>query len=268
MFVIISMLISVSILGFMFYLAKQRESTLQRKYELLVDLRQVLYLCRQHRSATHHVLMFGEHRDVEIEHLAGLLSEKTTHLISIAHFDNKPMYRVLQLKLKALIRDWSERTISRNQMIHGKAIRHCMFLMDEVMLAWLIEVNREDLSDEYHMNWQQVIDAMDALTQFRICIEEMNTPEGQTRLQHCSDILARKVNQLTMVSPLSISSPTCTKALVILSDVGKSLDSHISAEAMYQMSEDISLSIAHVYDHMLGELIETLYLPLPKLLTA
>ncbi|MDW6003488.1 hypothetical protein [Vibrio mangrovi] len=268
MFVIISMLISVGILGFMFYLAKQRESTLQRKYELLVDLRQVLYLCRQHRSATHHALMFGEHRDTELEHLADLLCEKTNHLISIAHFDNKPMYRVLQLKLKALIKDWSDRTISRNQMIHGKAIRHCMFLMDEVMLAWLVEVNREDLSDEYHMNWQQVIDAMDALTQFRICIEDMNTHEGRTRLQHYAEVVTRKVNQLTMVSPLSISAPACTKALLVLSDVIQDPEYSISAEEMYQMTADISLSIAHVYDHMLGELTETLYIPLPKLLIA
>ncbi|MDC0612543.1 hypothetical protein OAP63_17570 [Vibrio sp.] len=268
MFVIVSMLISVGILGFMFYLAKQRESTLQKKFELLIDLRQVLYLCRQHRSATHHSLMFGEQRESEVEHLQDTLIDKTNHLISIAPGDNKPMYRVLQLKLKALVTEWEDRNIARNQMVHGKAIRHCMFLMDEVMLAWLVDVNREDLSDEYHMNWQQIIDTMDALTQLRICIEDMETQEGRVRLQHYSDVVRRKLNHMALISPLSISAPSCAKAVQVLAELHDDVNLELTMSEMYQLTADISLSIAHVYDHMLTELTETLYQPLPKLMTA
>lgn len=268
MFVICSMLISVGILAVMFYLAKQRESTLQRKYELLVDLRQVLYLCRQHRSATHRSLKFGEHRDAELNHLAEQLLDKTNHLISIAHVDNKSMYRVLQLKLKALMKDWSERTVAGNQMIHGKTIRHCMFLMDEVVLAWLVDVRQEDLSNEYHMNWQQIIDAMDALTQLRISIQDMDQPEGRARLQHYADVVSRKVHNLSLISPLSVTAPGCVKATQTLDEIFQNASYQIHSETMYQITTDISLSIAHVYDHMLGELTETLYIPLPKSLTA
>lgn len=268
MFVAISILISLGILGFMFYFAKQRESTLQRKYELLVNLRQVLYLCRQHRSATHHALMFGEHRDAELNHLHDVMHDKTNHLIAIAHFDNKPMYRVLQLKLNALIKEWDQRTIARNQMMHGKAIRHCMFLMDEVMLAWLVEVNREDLSDEYHLNWQQIIDTMDALTQLRICVEDMDSHEGHSRVQHYSEIVRRKLNQLSLIHPLSISSPACVEAMQVLDDIHTGQNHQISREEMYQVTGDISLTVAHVYDHMLSEMTESLYIPLPKLLIA
>jgi hypothetical protein len=252
----------------MLFVAKQRESTLQRKYELLVDLREVLYLCRQHRSATHHILMFGEDRHSELQHLHDLLNEKTTHLIGIAHFDNKPMYRVLQLKLNALMKEWDQRTISRNQMIHGKAIRHCMFLMDEVMLAWLVEVNREDLSDEYHMNWQQVIDTMDALTQLRICVEDMDSHEGRSRLLHYSETVCRKLNQLALINSLTISSPACAKAMQILGELSENVSIHVNAEEMYELTADISLSVAHVYDQMLSDLTENLYIPLPKLLIA
>ncbi|MCE0492956.1 hypothetical protein [Vibrio salinus] len=269
MFVIFSMLISVGILGFMFYLAKQRESTLQKKYDLLIDLRQVLYLCRQHRSTSHSALANKEDKNSELENFQTLLLEKTNHLISTAPLDSKPMYRVLQLKLKALITDWQKRSIARNQMIHGKAIRHCMFLMDEVMLAWLVDVNREDLSDEYHMNWQQIIDTMDALTQLRICIDDMNSSEGTSRLQRYSEMVRRKLGLLALISPLSISSPACSKAIDVLTEVNenKSFD-NINANDMYQLTSDISLSIAHVYDHMLTELTETLYQPLPKLMAA
>ena len=268
MFVIVSMLISIGILGYMYYLAKQRESTLQKKFELLIDLRQVLYLCRQHRSATHHSLMFGEQRETELEHIQQLLTEKTTHLISIAPMDNKPMYRVLQSKLKTLITEYEDKNIARNQMLHGKAIRHCMFLMDEVMLAWLVDVNREDLSDEYHMNWQQIIDTMDALTQLRICIENMGTSEGRLRLQHCSGVVRRKLAHLSLVSPQSVAAPSCSKAVQTLHDLHNNVTLDIDMSKMYQTTADISLSIAHVYDHMLTELTETLYQPLPKLLIA
>jgi len=268
MFVVISILISLAILGFMLYLAKQRESTLQRKYELLIELRQVLYLCRQHRSATHHSLMFGENRETELGNLHQLLQEKTTNLITIAHLDSKPMYRVLQLKLNALMKEWEQRSISRNQVIHGKAIRHCMFLMDEVMLAWLVEVNREDLSDEYHMNWQQVIDTMDALTQLRICIEDMGSQEGRSRLMHYSDTVCRKLNQLALINSLVISSPDCSRAMQLLGEVNENLNIELDAEEMYQLTADVSLTVAHVYDKMLSDLTESLYIPLPKLLAA
>jgi hypothetical protein len=252
----------------MLFVAKQRESTLQRKYQLLIDLREVLYLCRQHRSATHHCLMFGENRDAEIQKLHDLMNQKTSNLITIAHFDNKPMYRVLQLKLTALMKEWDQRTISRNQMIHGKAIRHCMFLMDEVMLAWLVDVNREDLSDEYHMNWQQIIDTMDALTQLRICIEDMDSQEGRLRFLHYSDTVCRKLNQLALINSLTISAPACARAMQILSEMNETAKIEIGAEEMYELTADVSLSVAHVYDQMLSDLTESLYIPLPKLLIA
>lgn len=60
----------------------------------------------------------------------------------------------------------------KNQRLHGKLIRHCMYLMDDVVLAWLAESGREELSDEYHMNWQQIFDAMETLTQLRLCIDD------------------------------------------------------------------------------------------------
>jgi hypothetical protein len=253
----------------MFYLAKQRESILQRKYELLVTLREVLYLCRQHRNATHHALMFGEDRQAELLRLAELLHKKTDDLVSTAHFDHKPMYRVFQQKMKSLTTDdWSARTISRNQMIHGKTIRHCMFLMDELILSWLVDVSREDLTDEYHMDWQLVIDSMDALTRLRIAIEEMNTPDGWIRMQQFAQVVHKKINQLEMINPLPISTRECTTALQILEKIVHSPDHYpIEMEAMYQLTTSLSLSIAHVYDHILGELTETLYIPLPKLLS-
>ena len=56
MFVLISIGISLIILAGLFYISKQRQTSLQRKYEILVLLRQILLLSRQHRAITHQVL--------------------------------------------------------------------------------------------------------------------------------------------------------------------------------------------------------------------
>ncbi|NAW56789.1 MULTISPECIES: hypothetical protein [unclassified Vibrio] len=268
MFVLISMLISIGILAVLLYLSKQRQNSLQRKYELLVDLRQLLHQCRQHRSATHLGLTSEHNPKSELSHLQDALMETSNHLIATAQFENKPMYRILQLKLKALDKEWSDRSVARNQMIHGKTIRHCLFLMDEIAMAWLAESGRDDLSDEYHLNWQQVVDSMEVLTQLRISIQDMHTEDGALRVKYYCDKMRRKLNQLALISPLSIASPGCSKAMHMLGELTDNPAYDISVEQLYAMTSDVSLSIANVYDQMLSELTETLYLPLPKVAIA
>ncbi|MBF8999856.1 MULTISPECIES: hypothetical protein [Vibrio] len=268
MFVLLAMAISLAILGLMYLYAKQRENVSQRKYELLVELREVLSICRQHRSATHHQLMFGENNHDQALELEHQLQQHVTHLIHIANLDTKPMYRILQRKLEVLTQDWQDRSVARNQMLHGRAIRHCMFLLDEVILAWLLEAGREDLSDEYHINWQQVIDAMDALTQLRITIDVLEKPNDKKRFFLNAGSVYRKVTQLSMISSLTIASPHCAKALRQLLTFEHQNSPLPSAEELYAVTTALSLAIAQVYDHMLSELIETLYIPLPKLVLA
>ncbi|PAR65797.1 hypothetical protein CGT91_09070, partial [Vibrio metoecus] len=138
MFVTISMLISLAILGFIYSLSQQKHSTQQRKFELLICLREVLALCRQHRSLTHQTLNHTEVNCCEPSTLAALerhLLEKSEQLIQIAHFDNKPSYRILQNSLKTVFNEWQQASVGKNQRLHGKLIRHCMYLMDDVVLA-------------------------------------------------------------------------------------------------------------------------------------
>ncbi|WP_428772024.1 hypothetical protein [Vibrio sp.] len=265
MFVFVSMLISIGILAAMLFFSRQKQTGLQRKYELLVDLRKLLNLCRQHRSATHYALTSQYDPKSELVRIEDQLIEQSNHLVATAQFENRPMYRILQLKLKELSKDWRDRTVARNQMMHGKVIRQCMFLMDEIALAWLVESGREDLSDEYHTNWQQVIDAMEALTQLRIAIQDLDNDEGRLRLNYYCDRMRRKLNQLALISPLSIASPTCSKAMHVLSEMHDNSHMDISSEEMYRVSSDISLSICQVYDQVLSDITESLYLPLPKM---
>ncbi|NVD07139.1 hypothetical protein FCU94_09465 [Vibrio sp. JPW-9-11-11] len=267
MFVLISLALSLLILLGLFYFSKQRHSGLERKFDILVSLRQLLLLSRQHRAITHQALS-SHHFDIHQAQLEQTFDEMmncSNQLIANAHFDNKPMYRILQLKLKALHKDWNTRSVARNQVIHGKTIRHCMFLMDEIAIAWLIESGREDISDEYHMNWQQVLDSMEVLTQLRISIQDAHYPEGMLRVKYYCDKMRRKLNQLSIISPLSVASPLSSKAMHSLTELNATDELTLSNEELYQLTTDISLVISQVYDQMLSDMTESLYQPLPKI---
>jgi len=266
MFVLFSLTISFVVLTTLFYFSKDRHSGLERKFEILVLLRQLLLLSRQHRAITHQALTshhFEIHRN-QLEETYHAMMERSNALIASAQFENKPMYRILQLKLKKLHDEWDQRTVARNQVMHGKTIRHCMFLMDEIAIAWLIETGREDISDEYHMNWQQVLDSMEVLTQLRISIQDLNHPEGMLRVKYYCDKARRKLNQLSLISPLSVASPVSSQAMHTLTEIYAGEEVQMTSEELYQLTTDISLIVSQVYDHMLSDMTENLYQPLPK----
>ncbi|NIY82217.1 hypothetical protein [Vibrio hepatarius] len=266
MFVLISISISLIILAGLFHFSKQRQSSLKRKYEILVLLRQLLLLSRQHRSITHLILSKTDKFDMtpQLEETYDSMMAKSSELIAIAHFENKPMYRILQLKLKSLNKDWQNNSVARNQVVHGKTIRHCLFLMDEIAIAWLIESGREDLSDEYHLNWQQVLDSMEVLTQLRIAIQDCHYPEGMLRVKYYCEKMKRKLNQMSIISPLALASPVSSKSMHMLTEIGSCNEITMEVRELYLLTTDISLIISQVYDQMLSDMTESLYQPLPR----
>ncbi|WP_420340909.1 hypothetical protein [Vibrio mexicanus] len=151
--------------------------------------------------------------------------------------------------------------------MHGKIVRHCMFLMDEIAIAWLVESGRSEVSDEYHMNWQQVLDSMEVLTQLRITIQDYHCPESRARINYYCDKMIRKLNQLSFVCPLSMGSPAGTTAMHSLTEITSSHDQILSEEEFYDLTSDISLLISQTYDQILCDMTKQLYQPLPNLVT-
>ncbi len=268
MFVIIATLVSATVIASLYYFSQKREAGLSHKYQLLVALRALVHLCRQHRTATHFSLQYEEDRRSQIASLQHAMDEKSEQLIDIAPFDKKNLYRVLQTKLQGLISHWPELSVARNQMLHGKIIRHCLFLMDEVTMSWLSETENEELRDDYHHNWHIVVDSLEALTQLRMNIPYMLETDGSERIRHYSEVLLRKLNQMALISPLSIASPASTKAITRLSEYIDSDKMQLSSQELYTITADISLTIFHVYDQVLSDMMENLYMPLPKLSVA
>ncbi|WP_076587363.1 hypothetical protein [Vibrio ostreicida] len=265
MLVLISVALSTGVLAILYKVSRQRTSSLQRKYQTLILLRQVLLLSRQHRAITHYALS-GTHEPEpnELNAIYHLMVEKSNELIALSPFENKPMYRIMLLKLKGLHTEWRQRSIARSQVIHGQTIRHCLFLMDEVAIAWLIDSGREDLSDNYHTHWQQVLDCMETLTQLRVSIQDSHYPEGMLMVKYYCDKTRRKLNQLSLICPMSIASPLCSGAMLTLTEINSCKELELTLGQLYQLTTDISLIIAQVYDQILSDVTESLYLPLPQ----
>ncbi|EGU38863.1 hypothetical protein VII00023_06017 [Vibrio ichthyoenteri ATCC 700023] len=267
MFVALSILVSVLILLLIYLDAKQRAQSQQHHYRQIVSLRLVMELCRRHRALTHDAMTASE---FEATSLAIHSTEKellleSSKLIGLATFENKPMYRVLQMKVKGLSHDWQQRSFARNQRVHGAAIRHCIFLIDDITLAWLLDSDREDLHDEYHMNWQQVIDSMEVLTQLRICIQELDQPSGEVRIKYYSDKISQKLHQLSLISPLPIHSPLGVNTLATLEQLVGIESIELEQNQLYNLTTDISCLIAQVYDEMLSDITQSLHHPLPDM---
>jgi hypothetical protein len=264
MFVLISTLVSVAILAAIYHFASKREQEHERQYQLLTLLRDVAHLCRRHRAVSHYSLKYQQNHDKELEQLRQALTNKLHLLVETSKLENRTMYRVLQLKIKKLLEKWSNNSVARNQMEHGKLIRHTLYLMDEVTLAWLAMAQRDELHDEYHINWQTVIDSLETLTQLRIGIPNRHDHTGKERMQHYASVMLRRLNQLAVISPLSIASPMCSHSIQALSEYVEN-EAELGEEELYDITSDISLAIFNTYDHLLSDIIESLYIPLPRL---
>ncbi|UPR36681.1 hypothetical protein [Vibrio splendidus] len=267
MFVVISVGLSLLVLAALFHFSRKRQTALSHRFETLVLLRELLLLSRKHRAATHYALAYKLSSDSirKVNEIYDNILEVSELLQSHVSFDSRPMYRIFHLKLIAMHSDWQNRTLVRNQSIHGKTIRHSMFLMDEVMIIWLIQSEREDMSREYHMNWQQILDCMEILTKLRMCIPDMEKPEEYARFKFYASQTHRKLNQLSIICPISSGSPICTRSMHALTEIASSTEANQPADTMYELTSDISTVVSKVYDQVLTDITRSLYRPLPDI---
>jgi hypothetical protein len=84
------------------------------------------------------------------------------------------------------------------------------------------------------------------------------------RVKYYCDKTRRKLSQLSLISPLSVASPLSSKAMHTLTELNANNELEMTSDELYQLTTDVSLVISQVYDQMLSDMTESLYLPLPK----
>lgn len=263
MFIMISICLSLLFLVGLYLLSQQRDALYSRHYELLMGLRELISHCREHRQLTHYALQFDDSRPQELALVAQQIDVTCEHLVDTAPVETRAMFRILQIKLHDITRDWAQFSIAKNQMRHGDAIRQCLFLLDDMLVTWLRKMDRDDLTYDYHQHWHRVVDCLDALTQMRIDIKE-----GQpARLRERGEILTRRLHQLSLVSTLSSRSPSSGQAIKQLEELCESSQSPFDSDskALYQLTTALSLTIFNTYDDLIADVISQFDSPLPTL---
>ncbi|WP_281829422.1 hypothetical protein [Vibrio nigripulchritudo] len=272
MFVLISLTIILICILLLFMHSQTRAVNDQRHLDNLHLLRQLIELCRTHRTLTHQVLVEGNHASHSTLKALFKLKEQIKAISAqarkISTTSDKAKYRVLQINLTLLCKEWRTHSINRNQISHGKVIRHCLYLMDEQIVTWMIEAYREDLTEQYHQDWQLICEAMECLTQLRMCIQDTETETGRKRYLHYGHLILRRLNQISV----NCSVPISSDVLFSLNDVLNRLSNEsykenpIDIAALYKLTNGISAFLFGSYDKVISAICEELYEPLPEIL--
>ncbi len=264
MFVFISLVLALLTLLGLSHAAKKHSAQHEHRYQMIIALRDIIELIRQHRSAAHCTLMFKQDKSTHIELTQQKLLEACSALIETAHFDSKPMYRILEKNTKQLLGCWSQIGVSRSQIAHGKLIRHSLLLIDDIIVDWIANQYRESLDNDYSKTWQGVFDSLDALTQLRLSIEQTDTRNGDSRLTRRMVILHKKLVQLCADSPIRGPSPISSMAVATLEQYIKNPTTIRNKQDMYQLTTGVSEVIFLIYDATINEVIQDFYQPLPR----
>ncbi|MDP5253712.1 MULTISPECIES: hypothetical protein [unclassified Vibrio] len=263
MFIMISISLSLLFLVGLYLLSQQRDALYSRHYELLMGLRELISHCREHRQLTHYALQFDDYRPEDLALVAQQMDVTCEHLVDTAPVETRAMFRILQIKIHDITRDWSRFSLAKNQMRHGEAIRQCLFLLDDMLVTWLRKMDRDDLTYDYHRHWHVIVDSLDALTQMRIAIED-NQPQ---RLRERGEVLIRRLHQLSLISKVSSRSPSSGQVIKQLEELCESTQHLLDADAraLYQLTTALSLTIFTTYDNLVADVISQFDSPLPTL---
>ncbi|WP_086982933.1 hypothetical protein [Vibrio aphrogenes] len=262
MFITFSFLIVTGVIASLFYLNFAREKSNQWSFQRVNQCRQLLILIRQHRALTHSQLSIQDGNNNDIKQLHVDIEQCLIKLREQSGTLTGPEVRVLQDKTYRIMANWSEFTVAKNQIEHGKLIRQAMFLIDDIMIKWLVDSRHDAIASDYHHHWQKVLDTLEVLTRFRISIPETVTPQGKQRFRHYAIMLSRKVNQLSLICPLTIADNDQYGILQHLKRWENGTDIEEPQDELYALSLEISYLIFTIYDQILYEICEEIYLPL------
>ncbi|USD64428.1 hypothetical protein [Vibrio sp. SCSIO 43136] len=260
MFVLISIAILLACLWLLYRSSSNQANINQRKYHQLNQLRNLIVFCREHRAISHQIKRqdnIGSHSQLKkMKHIESNIRIQLDEMCRNALKENRQLFRIYAQHVEELLQEWQTMSIERNQVAHGKVVRHSMYLIDELVITWIIQTGSSE-EEVYQKSWHMVIDGMDTLTQFRIAIA--NKDVG--KLLRTADMLGRRLTKLNILSGAPIERPTHTS---IQSQLDHCTDANISDERRYDLASDISAELFHHYDNVVNNVCESLYQPLPE----
>lgn len=259
------------------YRAKQTRLMLQSRFNQVIGLRQLIHLLRFHRRQTHqwlniHLNTTTGSPPAQPEPPALAESRAIKNLIqsltNLAEPSNRPMYRILAKRLHNLLEEWPSYSLQRNQVEHGKLIRHVLYLIDDTITQSLIAAEQNHIFNHYQAVWPVTLNAIDSLSRFRYTIHNFSvgSPAMERELRLHLQILKRRLGQMT----LPIHEPVPPLILDTLFGQFDDIPLYVADEdqvrdALYQFSQQVSDTLFQLFDSMLAEIANEVEVKLPEL---
>ncbi|MGF1679905.1 hypothetical protein [Photobacterium minamisatsumaniensis] len=269
LYLILSIIITITAISAWAYHVKLRRQQLNSRFNQIIGLRQLIHLLRFHRRQTHLQLCNTPHNQNQpalAESMA--IQSLIRSLLNQAEHNNKPMYRLLMQRISKLLDEWPSYSIPRNQTIHGKTIRHVLYLIDDTITQTLIAADKDAIFKQYQSVWPITLNAIDSLSRFRYTIHYYSGNSDKEIMERELNlhlkILHRRLKQIaipyTEVIELQILEELTVQFNRI--DLRHSEATKVESE-LYLFSLQVSDVLFQFYDHVLSEIGRELSIKMP-----
>ncbi|PSW03669.1 hypothetical protein [Photobacterium lipolyticum] len=266
----ITLLLAIFLIAtsFLVWQSKQTNDVLQARFDQVIGLRQLIYLLRFHRRQSHQCLSHIRSPKLEELNEAKAIKALLHTLVNQAEQTHKPMHRILRQRINSLLNEWFYYSVRRNQAVHGKAIRHVLYLIDDLITQSLLAAGKEQLFNQYQAVWPITLNAIDSLSRFRHTIESYNVDNSASKreLKLHIQIIQHRLGQLSL---LMHRAPPAFMLDELQADFGQiNLDAQdvmITKQALYQLSLRISDTIFILFDVMLGDIANDISVRFPTI---
>ncbi|MGF1698878.1 hypothetical protein L4D09_00975 [Photobacterium makurazakiensis] len=269
-YLIISIIITITIISAWVYHVRLQRHQLNSRFNQIIGLRQLIHLLRFHRRQTHHQLCNAPHAHLYQPALAESMAIQSLirSLLSQAEHNNKPMYRLLMQQISKLLDEWPHYSIQRNQTIHGKTIRHVLYLIDDTITQTLIAADKDTIFKQYQSVWPITLNAIDSLSRFRYTIHYYSNHSDKDIMERELNlhlkILHRRLKQIAIPYTEVIELQILEELTAQFNQIDLRHPETIKVESeLYLFSLQVSDVLFQFYDHVLSEIGRELSIKMP-----
>ncbi|GAD90303.1 hypothetical protein VHA01S_039_00230 [Vibrio halioticoli NBRC 102217] len=202
---------------------------------------------RQHRSYLYEKVVGDKIDAKRISNVKERLNKISNDILDYSYLGSRTERRILSRRLDELSQNSEQLSFAKQLVAHGQVIRLLMFCCDSAVLR---SINTEDENlKEYNSQWQSLLDTVDALTQYRICISSVI----EHGLRNPKLLLGRANNLLRKIQRYQdLTSNTEHNLAKVAAQLENSINTatnktSVSTSLMYQDTKDISHELITLY---------------------
>ncbi|KJG38930.1 hypothetical protein UA32_06620 [Photobacterium angustum] len=271
MWLIIAIVISLLTIGYITWKTKKNNIQLQLQFDQIIQLRQLIQFIRYHRRYCHQKIVSNNtnnkpHESIQNKRYAS--KQTLSILIHQADTNHKPMYRILRQEIQRLFTDSPNYSLQRSQAVHGRIIRHIMYLIDDVISASLLTAEKDTTFEHYQSAWPVTLNALDSLNKFRWTIEQhpLENKSYAQELEMHVKMIQRRLGQISMISHQTPPIWPIEKLMQTFQEIQfHNQDENKLKEELYLYSIQISDTIFQFFDLIINDIADDLAITGPNI---